>query len=184
MYIFIASHKKVVIALILIIIVAGFVTYSIVSPQGMFSGLSKDLEIITPSSEFSYTDLDGTVVDLSAFKGKPLIINSWATWIPFSQKELQLFNTVKEKYGDALTILAINRMENNAVIKSYLDTYTIARTILFLTDPSDHFYKAVGGYAMPETVFYDRDGIIRTHIRGVLTESELTALVNTLLSTK
>ena len=183
MYILIASHKKVVITLIFIIVIAGFLTYSFVSPQGMFSGLSKDLENITPSSEFSYTDLDGTIVDLSAFKGKPLIINSWATWIPFSQKELQLFNTIKEKHGDALTILAINRMENNAVIKSYLDTFAISRTILFLTDPSDHFYKAVGGYAMPETVFYDKDGLIRAHIRGVITESELTELVDTLIST-
>ena len=73
-------------------------------------------------------------------------------------------------------------MEDRAVIRGYLATYGIdTAKILFLVDPGDTFYKGVGGYAMPETVFYARDGAIMTHTRGVLVEAELVRSAEALL---
>jgi thiol-disulfide isomerase/thioredoxin len=167
------KYKKYLLLLFVAVGVLAFLAYSFISPYGLFSGLSNDLKLIEPSEEFAYTDLDGNAVRLASFKGKPLIINSWATWIPFSQTELPLLKKIQSEQGDAVTILYINRMENAGTVRSFLGTFGVDDASKILLDPTDNFYKAIGGYAMPETVFYDSTGVLVSHVRGVLTEEEL-----------
>lgn len=167
------EHAKVLLALFLAVLLSAFLTYSFVAPGGMFSGLQNDLKTIEAPEEASYTTLDGVPVDLGEFKGKPLIVNSFATWMPFSKDELLLLSELKGIYGDRLEIIAMNRMEPVGTVRSYLGLYGIKETVRFLLDPQDSFYKAVGGYAMPETLFYGEDGTLRVHKRGVLTREEL-----------
>lgn len=168
--------------LVLVVTLFGLVTYSFVSPKGLFSGLKNDLKVIDPATEeLAYTDLDGNRVLLSSVKGKPLIINSWATWMPFSKDELAMLNELKKEYGDRVTILAINREEDKEFIKSYLAQFGISQDIMILVDPGDTFYKGIGGYAMPETVFYHDNGIIAVHKRGVLTMEELKSNIENIL---
>ena len=184
MWLTISVHKKAIVVLVLILLVLGALTYSFISPRGLFSGLSNDLEKIEQEGEFMYTDLDGNQVSLVDYKGKPLIINSWATWIPFSQAELKLLASISAVSGNEITVLAINRMENNATIKAYLDFIGQPQGIVFLSDTTDNFYKAIGGYATPETVFYDRDGVIIARKHGVLTEDELKTYIEVLRTEK
>ena len=75
-------HKKAISILLFILVVLGLLTYSFVGRHGIFSGLQNDLKVIDPGAELSYTDLEGNPVNLTAFKGKPLIVNSWASWMP------------------------------------------------------------------------------------------------------
>ncbi len=177
------THKKTISILFVIVLVLSAITYSVIAPNGFFSGLKNDLKTIEPKAEFPYTDLDGNIVNLNSFKGKPLIINSWASWTPFSQTELKLLGEAKIKHSDTLNILAINRMEQGAVVRSFLSTFNISQSVLFLLDQSDNFYKAISGYAMPETLFYDSEGVLIAHKRGVLTEIELNQYISALLGT-
>lgn len=165
-----------------VLVILGGLLFTFLSPLSPYSGLHNDLKTVEPPVEQSYTDLDGNPVQFSDFAGRPLIINSWATWMPFSKDELLALIALKESKGDALTILAINRMEDKAVIRAYLATFGIdASKIIFLVDPADTFYKGVGGYAMPETVFYAKDGVITMHIRGVLAPEVLIQSADALL---
>lgn len=178
---YLKQYWKVIVTLIVVLVILGGITYSFISPFGFFAGLSNDLKAIAPTSEAAaYTDLNGVPVDLSQFKGKPLIINAWATWTPFSATELPLLTSVKVTHGDAINVIAINRMEQTALIRSFLTTFSIPETLVFLTDPTDYFYTAVGGFSMPETLFYSSDGVLVAHKRGVLTESELQELVKSI----
>ncbi|MFZ2253492.1 MAG: TlpA disulfide reductase family protein [Minisyncoccia bacterium] len=169
----ISTHKKTIALLSAILIVLGLLTYSFVSPRGFFSGLSNDLKKIEQEGQFMYADLEGNQISLVDYKGKPLIINSWATWIPFSQAEFKLIESLNASLGNEVTILAINRKEDRATIKAYLDFIGNPQGIVFLSDVTDNFYKTIGGYATPETVFYDRNGVIVGHKHGVLTVDEL-----------
>lgn len=164
-----------------VLVVLGFLTYSFTAPGGMFSGLQNDLKAIEPEADAGYTTLDGVPIELSEFKGKPIIVNAWATWMPFSKDELTLLTALHAEYGERISIIAMNRMETALTIRSYLALYGIPESITFLLDPKDSFYRAVSGYAMPETVFYRKDGTILTHKRGVLTEAELRGYVAELL---
>jgi thiol-disulfide isomerase/thioredoxin len=167
--------------LIAILLILGLVTYARLSPGGFLADLKNDLKTIEPEAGASYTDLDGNEVSLLQFKGEPLIINAWATWIPFSQTELPMLSRAKEKYGDQIAILAINRMEERPVIRSFVSTFGVGDGLVLLVDPTDNFYKAIGGYAMPETIFYHRDGTIAFHKRGVLTEDELNLYIEEII---
>lgn len=175
------TKTRAVIVLAIVLVGCAIATFLIVSPSSPFAGLQNDLKAIEPSIEASYTDLDGNPVLLSTFKGKSLIINSWATWMPFSKDELLLLSEIKRRNGDEVQVLAINRMEDKEYIKSYLSAFSIETNIIFLVDPTDNFFKAIGGYAMPETVFYDRDGVMQAHKRGVLTKDELEQYSNNIL---
>ncbi len=177
------QYTKTFVVLLIILGVLGFLTYSVISPYGMFSDLKNDLKTIAPEESASYRDLDGNPVDLASFRGKPLVVNAWATWMPFSQTELPLLASMQEQYGDRVTILAINRMEDTILIRSFLETFGIKQEgLIFLTDPTDFFYRAIDGYAMPETIFYRSDGVIQNHVRGTLTESDLIRFIDTLIA--
>lgn len=178
---YLRDNAKVVGGMFIALLILGFLTYSFVAPGGMFSGLQNDLKAIETEAGVSYTDLDGVSVDLDELKGKPLIINSWATWMPFSKDELNLLAELKNSYGDRVEVVAMNRMEEVGTVRAYLATYGIPETLRFLLDPADSFYKAVGGYAMPETLFYRSDGTLFTHKRGVLTREELEGYVGALV---
>lgn len=175
--------KKQIIILSVIVVFLAFlsvVVYERVSPGGIFADLQNDLQRIEPIPGEGYTDLVGNPVALTQFKGKVLVVNSWATWMPFSQTELPALNQLKEKYGDDVVFLAINRMEDKALVNAYLGTLPEMKNITFLIDPADTFYKAVGGYAMPETVVYAKDGTIALHQRGVVVTDELSTLLESL----
>lgn len=182
MWLLIVKYKKTIILGIALITVGAFLTYSFVSPRGYFSGLKNDLKIVDPQEEFSYTDLQGNQVRLSDLKGRPIIINSWATWMPFSRNELLLLNEIAQQYEGGVHIVAINRMEQLPTVQAYMNEVGTLGNIKIWADPTDNFYKAVGGYAMPETVTYNRDGSIVGHVRGVLKKEELVAQIEGMIS--
>ncbi len=179
---FLKQYWKVVLVMMGIVGVLAYITYSFVSPNGRFGDAHNDLKMIEPESHASYTDLLGNIVSIRDFKGKPLIVNSWASWMPFSQSELVLLGDILKAYNGKISVLAINRMEQKGTIQGYLATYAIPSEIQILIDPTDHFYKTIGGYAMPETIFYNKEGEITFHKRGVLTEDELRTHVEALIA--
>ena len=54
--------------------------------------------------------------------------------------------------------------------------------IVLLLDPTDNFYKGIGGFAMPETVVYDIEGNISSHTRGSMTYEQMVERVEAALS--
>ncbi len=169
--------------LILVLIGAGFFAYYSISKR---ASESNPLGIIALQSKDArpYTDLDGNPVDLLEFKGKILFINSWATWTPFSRDELLSFRALKAEFNDRIQIIAMNRMEKPATARAFVDSLGIDNGITFLLDPDDHFYKSVGGFAMPETIVYDTEGNIVLHTRGPITLDEMREVMNTIDTTK
>ncbi|MBI2048154.1 MAG: TlpA family protein disulfide reductase [Parcubacteria group bacterium] len=132
--------------------------------------------------DFAVRDYRGKTVTRDDFRGMPLVINSWAVWCPFCREELADFARLQKEFGDAVTIIAIDRAEPLAVAKGFTDEIAVTNEMLFLLDPNDSFYRAIGGFSMPETVFVDANGIVRIHKRGPMTIDEMRNKVNQLLS--
>lgn len=131
--------------------------------------------------DFALQDYDGETVRRADFAGKPLVINSWAAWCPFCKKELPDFVTVQKEFGDAVVIIAIDRAESLEVAKGYTDEQGTTNDLIFLLDPSDSFYRSIGGFSMPETIFVDRDGFIREHKRGPMDIQEIREKIKQLI---
>lgn len=131
----------------------------------------------TPAPDFTLEDLSGAIHTRADYSGTPLVINVWATWCPFCVNELPDFVALQNEYGDQIQVIAINRGESKDRAIEYLRELQIDDDLLYLFDPTDSYYRAIGAFSMPETIFVDADGNIATHTRGPIALEEMRALV-------
>ena len=130
---------------------------------------------------FSLKDYDGNDVASGDFEGKILVVNSWAKWCPFCVDELPDFAELQAAFPNEVQVIAINRAESLTTAKGYTDNFDLTDKYVFLLDPKDSFYKSIGGFSMPETLFVDKDGKIRVHKRGPMEFSEMKEKINSIL---
>lgn len=122
----------------------------------------------------SYTAITGNEIAIEDFEGKPLLVTAWASWCPQCAGELELINRVVGEVGEGkLRALAINRNEPKEQAQRFLTTFPTLDNITYILDAKDHFFGSVGGYAMPETIFYNPAGEVVFHKRGNLTEDDI-----------
>jgi thiol-disulfide isomerase/thioredoxin len=121
-----------------------------------------------------YTDLQGNPITFEAYEGKVRVVNSWASWTPFSVAELTDLESLAQEFKSKdVVILAINRKEPKEIANQFLKTIQEFKEIVFIIDITDAYYASTRGFAMPETVIYDATGKIVFHKRGQMTKEEM-----------
>jgi len=131
---------------------------------------------------FALENYDGKTVSLTDFKAPIKVINVWASWCPFCTDELPDFAELQKKYPEQLAVIAINRGEDKQTAQAFTDKVGISDDLTFLLDPEESFYKDIGGFAMPETLFVDSSGTVFRHHRGPLTLKEMEGIVEKKIS--
>ncbi len=134
--------------------------------------------------EFNLPDAIGNNISLSEVEGKLKIINFWASWSPYSKDELSALVQLKKEYGKDLAIVALNRDVNPAEGEVFLESLKLDNVIVFIYDKNDVYFKKVGGYAMPETLFLDRDSSILMHKHGPMSYDEMNVQIQQFLNFK
>jgi thiol-disulfide isomerase/thioredoxin len=178
------SNITVIAFFIVMVCILGGLTYWYLSIPKDAKG-SDASSALTPEENGVYTNLAGEEVSFGDHAGRVRVVTSWASWNPFSVSDLHTLNTVAGTYKEkGVVFLAINRKESKEQAQSFLASLPSMSNIEFAIDTQDTFYTSIGGYAMPETVMYDTQGNIKEHTRGTLTESELRALLDTVLQTE
>ena len=117
----------------------------------------------------------------SEYLGYPLVINVWAADNPISAEELKALADAQAEFGDRIVVIAINRGEPLSFAKNFTDRLGVTGSIIFLMDPTDSFYKAIGGFQMPETLFVDREGNVVDHKRGHMKLPEIRQRIERIL---
>lgn len=130
----------------------------------------------------AFTDLSDTPVSLAEQldTNTVLLVNSWASWCPFCADELQLLNALAQEFAPEVSVVAINRRERSHRAQRFLQEVGDLEHVTVILDPDDRFYSDVEGYTMPETIVYDQDGAIHTHIHGPLDESRIRQILEAL----
>lgn len=130
----------------------------------------------------TYTDIDGNEVSLEQYLGKVLVVTTWASWSPFTNADLTTLNDLVAKYDATKVVaLAINRMETREQAQRYKATMPELNNVILVIDTADHFYKSVGGYAMPETLVFNTKGEKVQHIRGTIKREEIETLLKAII---
>lgn len=123
---------------------------------------------------FVLNDFDGTPVSLADFRGRPVVINFWATWCAPCRIEMPELQAAYEKYQDeGLIILALNQDEPLEVARAYFyDEAGLTFTPLL---DQRHMVAAQYGafYTLPATFFIDPQGVVTAVHRGLLTRTQL-----------
>lgn len=125
-----------------------------------------------------YNDTPRTFSEIS--KGKIAVVNAWATWCPFCTKELEDFAQLQERFGDDIVVIAVDRQESREKAQTFTDSISVSNRMTFLLDPTDSFYRSIGGFSMPETIFVNTRGEIVLHKRGPLELDEMTDIINSI----
>ena len=169
-----SEHIKILSILALIICLAITATFFILQ-KGKKDALLESQAgkaLSTVGNEAQYTDISGNPVSLEKYLGQTLVIHSWASWCPQCVDQLKLFSSIVSSLPET-KLLAINRGEDGVTAERFLNYYELWSDVELLLDPTDYFYKSIEGYAMPETVIFDKNGSIIAHFRGVVSEDDI-----------
>ena len=136
--------------------------------------------------EFALQDAQGQTVRLSELRGRPVLVNLWASWCAPCKAEMPAMQKVYEAYAaQGFTILAVNTTfqdtQENAI--SFAESRMLTFPLLFDVDGSVSQQYQVR--AMPTSFFVDQEGIIRRAVfGGPMPEALLRAEIEKLLEGK
>lgn len=117
------------------------------------------------------TTLDGQPFDLAAYRGRPVILNFWASWCLPCREEFPLLLDRLEELGprDGLAIVGVLFKDDPAAAAAFVDDF--GATWPTVTDADGRLADAYRVVAPPQTYFIDGDGVLRAiHIGQILPE--------------
>lgn len=124
--------------------------------------------------DFTVADADGNNVKLSDFKGKPVVLNFWATWCYYCKVEMPDFDEVAKANPD-IQFLMVNATGTNGetveTAKEYVEQEKYEFPVFF--DTQHDALKTYGVSSFPQTIFIDKDGNIVSNRIGMLTKDAL-----------
>ncbi|WP_312817333.1 prolipoprotein diacylglyceryl transferase family protein [Pseudomonas sp.] len=125
----------------------------------------------TALPDLSLRNATGQSVALHSYRGKPLVVNIWATWCPPCRREMPVLQQAQGEYPH-VTFLFVNQGETPEIVTTFLATTGLSLThVLF--DGTGVLAQRVGSMALPTTLFYDADGrLIGSHL-GELSRASL-----------
>jgi peroxiredoxin len=109
--------------------------------------------------DFKLADLEGNQVSLSSLRGRPVLLNFWATWCPPCRMEIPFIEEIHTEWQDrGLVILAVDAGESTSTVRNFLQAYGYSVTVLLdATQTVTQQYHITG---LPTTYFIDSKGII------------------------
>lgn len=122
--------------------------------------------------DFSFTLPDGTTTRLSDLRGRPVVLNFWATWCLPCVEELPVIEQAYQAAQGDLVVLAINRNELPAAIARF--TATVDVSFPLIPDLSGAIGDRYTVTSLPTTLFIHRDGTLSTRHIGALNAQQLT----------
>jgi len=136
-----------------------------------FSVAAQDLEVgkAAPSVNLERTIPATRHPSLETLKGKPTVIEFWATWCGYCIQEIPHLNALADKFGD-VRFLSITD-EQPSTVEAFLAKRPISGEVGI--DRNGSTFKAYGIEGRPQTVLVDKDGVVR----GILYPTQLTVAV-------
>lgn len=150
--------------------------------EGDGSGAS-DSANATAAPEFTMTDTEGQTLTLADFRGKPVLLNFWASWCGPCASEMPAIQSAYEQYGDQIQFVAVNmtgmggETETSALSLIQQNNYTFP--VYFDVDSSAAV--AFGVTSIPQTYLIDAEGNIIGGLRGAMSDNVLAEGIQMLL---
>ncbi|VVE90139.1 TlpA disulfide reductase family protein [Pandoraea bronchicola] len=135
------------------------------------AGLNVMQRTAPPLPSLVLSRADGQPVSLDAYRGRPVVMNLWASWCPPCRREMPVLAKAQADYPD-VRFLMINQGESAHTVEAFVQSQGLRFDDLLL-DPASLAMQAAGARGLPTTLFFDTNGrLVDTHL-GELTAARL-----------
>lgn len=101
--------------------------------------------------------LDAYQARLTTLRGRPVVVNAWASWCPPCRAEMPYFARLATRNGRRIAFVGVNVNDVDARARAFLKTHYVPYPSY--VDPHNQIADAIGvRIGLPTTVFYRRDG--------------------------
>lgn len=182
----ISTHRSAVVTFVVMILiialVASYFVFRNKSALQKRNNTSAAQALIIDEKDKSFTDLEGNPVVTNNDFGTIIVVMSWASWCPQCGNDLIELGKITQEYKDKkVSIMAVNRGEDRYSAQRFLDTVHPPSELRIVLDASDYYFSHSDGYAMPETIIFNKDGSIALHQRGDINVAEIKQVLDDLL---
>jgi len=139
--------------------------------------------------DFTMMGLAGDPVTLSDLRGRPVLVNFWASWCPPCVAELPLLDRTAAELADRVHVVLLNVGEPHDVVAPFLAELDVGSAIV-LRDARDEERPLPSGvvpsravaqvyqtFGLPTSLLLDEHGVIRARVSGPIDEPRMAALL-------
>ena len=143
----------------------GSTTHSTSAGHGpAFEEAVRELDLVRPprpkrAEDFTVALVRGEPLKLGAQRGKPVMVNFWATWCPPCREEMPAMERLYSRHRErGFVLLAISVDSDAALVKPFLDKHKL--TFPVGLDAKMDLANAYGVRALPASFLIDRHGYL------------------------
>lgn len=135
-----------------------------------------------PADAFAVPSLSGPgEVSLAALRGRPVVVNFWASWCPPCRGEMPAMQAASRRLAGQVRFVGIDTNDQRGNATAFLRTTGVSYRVGF--DPNATVAAHYGVYGLPTTFFISPTGKLLGHQVGGLSEARLIALIHQLYPT-
>ena len=137
-----------------------------------------DADLGGPAPLFTLATLgSGDDLSLVSLRGRPVVLNFWASWCEPCRDEAPSFAEAASEHSD-VTFLGVNILDGRSEALAYVDEFAIPYSSV--RDTSGRLSRLYGVTGVPETFFIDASGEIVGRYIGAFDGRQLATLVSEL----
>lgn len=129
----------------------------------------------------SFDDLQGASQALSAYAGRPVLMNFWASWCGPCVREMPLLEALHHQYPELVLLgLAIDTRAN---VLRFIDKVQVSYPLLLTGTQGVPLMRELGNKngGLPFTAFFDSQGRMKSSVMGELKPDDLQTRVQQIL---
>ncbi|SPL70972.1 TlpA family protein disulfide reductase [Acinetobacter stercoris] len=116
-------------------------------------------------------DLNHQQQELAQFKGRPLVINLWASWCPPCRREMPVLSQMQQQ-NPSIHVVLVNQGEDATTIQQYLMKNNLKFKHIYL-DRNGELAQRTQMFGLPSTLFFNAKGQLVTTHMGEITSAVL-----------
>ena len=140
------------------------------------TGRSPSTDIGRAAPDFLLATPDGGMLRLSDLRGKPLLVNFWASWCtPCRQEMPEIVRAYNARKRDAFTVVGVDLQENAGQVRDFAHEFGMTFPLVIDSNGGVGDAWHIGGpvQGIPTTYFLDASGVVQARVYGPMTAATL-----------
>lgn len=133
-----------------------------------------------PHTAIAVELFDGGTTTLGDLKGRPAVVNFFASWCPPCVAEMPDFEAVHQQRSDEVSFLGLALQDSRSSAEALVELTGVSYPVA--QDPDGTLYRLLDGIAMPTTIFLDAEGRVVDRHSGILSREQLDARIDDLVA--